>query len=126
MLALRGPCDKAGWFVEGRERPMQLVMRNNVKDDRVSEYVEWVKANRDAMEEHAPEGWSYAGTFVTVYGMGTHDVEIRWELDDYGAMAPDGHSEAWDQLIRESQDFFSGSTGQNSLMKGVDDVHIIA
>lgn len=105
---------------------MQLVMRNNVKDDRVSEYVEWVKANRDAMEEHAPEGWTYRGTYVTVYGMGTHDVEIRWELDDYAALAPRDDDEEWTRLIKESTAFFSSSTGQNSLLKGVDDVVIIA
>jgi hypothetical protein len=105
---------------------VQLVMRNNVKDDRISEFVDWVKANRAAMEEHAPEGWSYAGTFVTVYGMGTHEVEIRWELDDYAAMSPGGQSEEWDQLVKESAEFFVGGVGQNSLMKSVDDVVIIA
>lgn len=105
---------------------MQLVMRNNVKDDRVSEYVAWVKENREAMEEHAPDGWSYAGTYVTVYGMGSHEVEIRWELDDYAAMAPRDDDDEWTRLVRESNDFFSGGTGQNSLMKSVDDVVIIA
>ena len=105
---------------------MQLVMRNNVKDERVSEFVAWVKENREAMEEHAPDGWSYAGTFVTVYGMGTHDVEVRWEVDDYGDLAPNDQSDEWTRLIRESSDMLVSSTGQTALMKGVDDVVIIA
>ena len=104
---------------------MQLVMRNNVKDDRVSEYVDWVKENRAKMEEHAPDGWSYAGTFVTVYGLGTHEVEIRWDVEDYAAMAPGGESEEWRRMLKEGSDFFSGSTGQHSLVKSVDDVVIM-
>lgn len=105
---------------------MQLVMRNNVKDDGISAFIEWVKANRQAMEDNAPEGWSYAGTFVTVYGMGTHEIEVRWDLDGYGALEPGNSNEAWNDLVKESQQFFTGGTGQSSLVKGVDDVVVIA
>ena len=105
---------------------MQLVMRNNVKDERVSEFVAWVKENRQAMQEHAPDGWTYAGTFVTVYGMGTHDVEIRWEIEDYANLAPDGGDGEWFRLVKESSDLLVSSTGQTALVKSVDDVVIIA
>ncbi len=105
---------------------MQLTMRNNVKDDRISEYIDWVKANEAAMHEHAPDGWSYLGTWVTVYGMGTHEIETRFELDDYGAMSPENTNEEWNRLVKESSDFFSTATMQNSLMKSVGDVSVIA
>lgn len=104
---------------------MQIVFRSNVKDGRMTEYLEWVRENIDAVQEHAPDGWSYAGTYVTVYGFGSHEVENRWDVEDYANLAPGTSDEAWKKLVVESNDFFVSGQMQTSLVKGVDDVVVL-
>ena len=59
---------------------MQMIFRGNLKDKQANAYREWEVKNRQALQETAPPGWIYAGTFFTVFGFGKHDVETRWVI----------------------------------------------
>ena len=105
---------------------MQIVYRANVKDGRMQEFIDWVLENEQAMADTAPEGWTYLGTWVTVHGIGTHDVETRFELDDYAAMSPERSSEENNRLVAEINDFFTEGPGGTAMMKSVGDVFVVA
>ena len=104
---------------------MEIVYRSNVKDGRMQEFIEWVAENEESMRSSAPDGWTYLGTWVTVHGIGTHDVEMRFELADYAALGPDRSNEESNRLVAELNDFFTAGAGGTALMKTVDDVFVI-
>lgn len=78
-----------------------------------------------ARSPDAPDGWSYARTYVTVYGVGTHEVENRWDVEDYANLAPGTSDEAWNKMVVASNDFFVPGQTQTSFVKGVDDVVVL-
>ena len=107
---------------------MELIFRGSLKEKQAAAYREWELKNREALEKHAPPGWTYAGTYFTVFGFGKFDVENRWELSTYGAMdsARDHEDETWDKLVQESIEFFEPSIpGETYLMRGAEDVRIL-
>jgi hypothetical protein len=107
---------------------MQMIFRGNLKDKQANAYREWEVKNRQALQETAPPGWIYAGTFFTVFGFGKHDVETRWEISNYAALdtARDYENETWDKLSIEASDFFEPTLpGEVSLVRSAEGVKIL-
>ena len=107
---------------------MQIIFRGNLKDKQSAAYRDWEAKNRQAMNDNAPPGWTYAGTYFTVYGFGKYDVETRWELSSYGALdaARDHEDETWDRLTVESGDFFEPTIpGETVLVRSAEGVKIL-
>jgi hypothetical protein len=68
------------------EGHMQYVLRYEIKSGKSNEFVEWLRQNEQTFAEHAPEGWEYAGTYLTVRSLGLSEVETRWNLEDYASL----------------------------------------
>jgi hypothetical protein len=106
---------------------MQIIFRGCLKEKQASAYRDWLAKNHDALQDHAPPGWKYAGTYFTVMGFGKFDVENRWELSSYGALdaARDHEDETLDKLILEQTEFFEPTIpGETYLMRSAEDVRI--
>lgn len=107
---------------------MQIIFRGSLKEKKATAYRDWVMKNRDALEENAPPGWSYAGTYFTVAWLGKFDVEVRWDLSSYGSLdaSRDHENEIWERLTVESNEFFEPTIQRETcLMRSADDVKII-
>jgi hypothetical protein len=107
---------------------MQIIFRGKLKEKRANEYREWELKNRKAMQELAPPGWTYMGTYFTVFGFGKYDVESRWDLANYGALdsGRDYENETWDKLNLEAIDFFEPTVpGETSLVRSAEGVKIL-
>jgi len=108
-----------------RRGAMQIIFRGSLKEKKDAAYRDWEMNNRGAFEENAPPGWSYAGTYFTVFGFGKFEVETRWDLSSYGALdsARDHENEIWNRLILERMEFFEPTIlGETYLMRGSEDV----
>ena len=107
---------------------MQIIFRGSLKDKQAVAYQEWEVKNRKALQDLAPPGWSYAGTYFTVFGFGKYDVETRWEISSYGALdsSRDYENETWDKLTIELGDFFEPTIpGETYLVRSAEDVKIL-
>ncbi len=106
---------------------MQIIFRSSLREKKAVAYRDWELKNRDAFKESAPPGWSYAGTYFTVFGFGKFDVEIRWDLSSYGALESfrDHENEIWNRLMIENIEFFEPTIpGETYLMREAEDVKI--
>ena len=111
-----------------RRGAMQIIYRGNLKEKKATAFRDWWMSNRDAFEENAPPGWSYAGTYFTVFGFGKFDVETRWDLTSYGSLdsARDHENEIWDRLNLEIIEFIEPTIpGETYLMRSAEDVKIL-
>ena len=107
---------------------MQIIFRGSLKQKQANAYRDWEMKNRKALQDNAPQGWTYAGTFFSVFGFSKYDVETRWELSSYGALdsARDYEDETWDNLNIEASEFFE-PTGprETSLVRSAEGVKIL-
>lgn len=103
---------------------MQIVYRFDVESDRMADFVAWLDETAAARNEHAPDGWTYAGTYVTVHGLGAHDVEVRWDLDGYSSLGADV-DETFAALVTAHNDFVIDGTLQASLVRPAGEVVIV-
>jgi len=44
---------------------MLYLVSANVKEGRHGEYIAWVKKNKKSIQDHAPPGWKYRGTYAS-------------------------------------------------------------
>ncbi len=107
---------------------MQYVYRYSIKPGKVTEHLEWIRKNRQVFQDHAPEGWTYLGTWFTVQGFGPHDAESRWELEDYGSLGTGFGDEENQRLLAEFISEYQDDVNrpQVSLMKSMDEVSALA
>lgn len=105
---------------------MQVSYQFNIKEGRTSEFVQWVRDNEETMVDHAPDGWTYVGTWFTVQGFGDYDTEQRWEIEDYGSLGTGFGDEEFQRLIVESADFLQPHPQATTLMKSATDVTALA
>jgi hypothetical protein len=104
---------------------MQYVTRYHLKPLKVAEYRQWLLDNESLLAEHAPEGWTYLGTWFTVMGFGKFECESRWEVDDYGALGSGWGDETYQRLMREWMEFYDQSRDdENYLMKSTTEVNV--
>lgn len=104
---------------------MQYVSRYHLKPLKATEYRQWLLENESLWAEHAPEGWTYLGTWFTVMGFGKYGCESRWELDGYGALGTGWGDETNQRLMREWMEFADDTRdGENYLMKSTAEVNV--
>lgn len=107
---------------------VQIIFRGSLREKKASAYREWEMKNRKALQSHAPKGWTYAGTYFTVYGIGKYDVESRWDLSSYAALdaARSHEDETWNRLNVETSEYFEPTIpGETSIMRSAEDVKIL-
>jgi len=109
------------------EEMMLYLTSYNLKEGRVGEYIAWVKKNKKNIQDHAPPGWKYRGTYGAVLGFGRYDVTEIWELRKYGDFDTFRN---WDdkvslRLQAEAQDFVLSGAGESILLREVGDVVIV-
>lgn len=63
----------------------QKIVHFTVKQDRVSEFGNWVIDNQKEFAETLPTGWRYLGCYRTVFHSGRHGWQIRYEIEGMGA-----------------------------------------
>jgi hypothetical protein len=63
----------------------QKIVHFTVKQDRVSEFGNWVIENQDEFAKTLPPGWTYLGCYRTVFHSGRHGWQIRYEIEGMGA-----------------------------------------
>ncbi|MBT8212284.1 MAG: hypothetical protein KJN71_03960 [Acidimicrobiia bacterium] len=105
---------------------MQYIMRYALKDGVASDFRDWVQKNGQEMGDHAADGWSYLGTYFTVMGFGTFEVETRWEVENYSTFEAGFGDDTFQRLFGEWNDFINPNLpGETYLMKSAGDVAIM-
>jgi hypothetical protein len=105
---------------------MQKIDRYNLKPEKAEAYRTWLLENDQDFKDHAPDGWSYLGTWFTVQGFGAYSVESRWEIDDYAALGNAFGDDTFQRLMQEWSEFGDDvHAGETYLMKGADEVSIM-
>ncbi len=105
---------------------MQKIDRYHLKPNKAEAYRAWLLENDEAFRDHAPDGWTYLGTWFTVQGFGSYPVESRWEVDDYASLGSGFGDEEFQRLMREWSEFGDESRpGEAYLMKSATDVAIM-
>ena len=104
---------------------VQYIFRSRIKDDKSEEFRAWLLENDDLITEHAPEGWSYLGTWFTVMRFGRYDDETRWELADYGALSAGFGDDTFQRLLLEWWTYTDMNDAEAYLMKSATEVDIL-
>ena len=120
--SIRGGCN--GSDARGEIR-VQYIFRSQIKEDKSEEFRAWVLENHDLIAEHAPEGWTYLGTWFTVLRFGRYDAESRWELADYGALGAGFGDETMQRLLLGWWAFLDMNVAEAYLMKNAREVDIL-
>lgn len=103
---------------------MLYLMSYNLKEGRVGEYIAWAKKNKKSMQDHAPPGWKYRGTYGAVLGFGRHDVTEIWEIKNYGDFDTfrNWKDKISLRLSAEAMDFTMPGPGEATLLREVGDL----
>lgn len=103
---------------------MLFLTSGNLKEGRVGEYYAWVKRNKKSMQEHAPPGWKYLGSYGTVLGFGRRDVTDIWEIKDYADFDTfrNWKDKVSLRLAAEQEDFFLPGSGESTLLREASDI----
>lgn len=106
---------------------MFYIASHNLKEGRILEYQRWLKRNSKKLAEHAPPGWRYVGTYMTVLGFGTHDKTTVYEVGKYADFdnLRNHDDAAWARLTAEEAGFHVHGSGQAMLMRAADDTFIL-
>ncbi|MFQ5871837.1 MAG: hypothetical protein ACE5IB_06740 [Candidatus Geothermarchaeales archaeon] len=106
---------------------MLYITSGNLKEGRGKEYQAWVKENEELMKKHAPQGWTYRGTYFYVLGFGRYSVAVMWECGKYGDFdtSREHDDETWIRLNEEASDFFTPDPGEAVLLREIGDTRII-
>ena len=105
---------------------MEYVLRYDVAPQRSTEFRDWLKANDNAFNDNAPDGWTYAGTWFTVRGFGEYTNETRWIIDDYAALGAGFGNEENVRLTGEWMSFVDQTRPfQATLYTGATEVDIL-
>ena len=103
---------------------MLYLMSGNLKEGRTGDYIAWVKKNKKSIQDHAPPGWKYRGTYISVLGFGRYDVTEMWEMKKYGDFDTfrNWKDKAYLQLQAEGRSFYLAGAGEATLLREVGDV----
>lgn len=100
---------------------MLYVYSADVKEGKLDAYQDWLQANHARIVKESPTGWRYEGTYLPVFGFGSHLSEIHWEIESYAAF--DKAVEACEKrepycaLIEEWYKFLDVSDQKGRLLK---------
>jgi len=85
----------------------QKIVHFTVKQDRKSEFSKWIRSHQKEFAESLPEGWKFLGCFYTMFHMGRHQWQFRYEIQ--GMSAYDNlvlsENEKFDMLLNQIYDF---------------------
>jgi len=85
----------------------QKIVHFTVKQDRMSEFGKWIRKNQKEFAKSLPRGWKFLGCFYTMFHMGRHQWQFRYEIQ--GMRAYDDlvlfESEKLDSLFDQIYDF---------------------
>jgi len=85
----------------------QKIVHFSVKQDRMHEFSKWIKKNQKEFAESLPPGWKFLGCYYTMFHMGRHQWQFRYEIQ--GMSAYDElvlfKSEKLDSLFDQIYDF---------------------
>ena len=88
----------------------QKIVHFTVKQDRKSEFSKWIRENQKEFAESLPTGWKFLGCFYTMFHMGRHQWQFRYEIQ--GMSAYDNlvlsENEKLDILLDQIYDFIDG------------------
>jgi hypothetical protein len=103
---------------------MLYLTSSNLKEGRIGDYIAWVKKNKKSLQDHAPPGWKYRGSYMSVLGFGRYDVTDIWEMKKYGDFDTfrNWKDKVSLQLQTEWMDFFLPGAGEATLLREVGDV----
>jgi hypothetical protein len=103
---------------------MLYMTSGNLKEGMFGEYQAWLKKNAKQVQQHAPKGWKYKGTYGSVLGFGKYDVTDIWEIRNYGDFDKlRNHTDSvFNRLTAESLDFFTPGSGRAELLREMSDV----
>jgi hypothetical protein len=105
---------------------MEYVLRYDVKPTRSGEFQRWLQGAGTAFGEHAPDGWTYEGTYFTVRGFGDYSNETRWRIDSYASLGSGFGDQDSIELISQWMDFVDQSRPwQATLYKEASEVDIL-
>ena len=79
----------------------------SVKQERSSEFTKWIKKNQKEYAESLPKGWKFLGCYYTVFHIGRHQWQFRYEIQGmaaYDNLALD-KSEKFSTLLSEIYGF---------------------
>jgi hypothetical protein len=57
----------------------------DVKEGNLPKFREWAPEGEKRLGRAAPKGWKLRGIFLTSYGLGAHQTEIHWEVEEFAA-----------------------------------------
>jgi hypothetical protein len=63
----------------------QKIVHFNVKEGKSNDFREWILKRQEEFAKSLPKGWKYLGCYFTVFHMGRHEWQIRYEIDALGA-----------------------------------------
>ena len=98
---------------------LEYVFRFTVAKGRQNEFMEWLRANENRLQEHTRPGWAYLGTWVTVGGFGDYTGESRWSLESYASLGEGWGDEIAQQLTSEFLGMVDNVHRQVSLLRSV-------
>lgn len=61
------------------------VVHFTVKQDRRKEFIEWIQENQDDFARSLPPGWKFLGCYSTVFHIGRHGWQFRYEIEGMNA-----------------------------------------
>jgi len=63
----------------------EKIVHFNVKEDKNNEFKKWILKNQKDFANALPAGWKYLGCYYTIFHMGKHEWQIRYEIDNLAA-----------------------------------------
>lgn len=110
---------------------MYYVTSYNLKENKASEYQQWLQSDEakelfTAVEQET--GWRYIETYWAIMGFGDYDCEDWWEVPDWSNFDTIRGSEASDRLFARFNELnFSDSSGPSStrMLRTNSDVRVV-
>ena len=84
----------------------------NVKEGRGNAFRDWMLEHQEEYARSLPVGWKYLGCYFTVFHMGRHEWQIRYEIDSLGAydILRAHQDSTFHELLTQIYDFINPNT----------------
>jgi len=90
----------------------QKIVHFNVKEGKNNDFREWILKHQEEFAECLPKGWKYLGCYFTVFHMGRHEWQIRYEIDALAAYDTlrAYKNDTFNELLAQIYDFINSNT----------------
>jgi len=106
----------------------QKIVHFNVKEGKSNDFREWMLKHQEEFAESLPNGWTYLGCYFTVFHMGRHEWQIRYEIDALGAYDTlrAYKNDVFNELLAQIYDFINPNTSiEIEVVQGVKGLRIL-